>query len=876
MLYTEQKEDIMKNSPNNLPPKWPLAILRFFLKDEYLEEIEGDMEEIYLENVEQYSVNKAKRMYMWEILKLLRPTLLKNSNAFSSFNSLAMFSNYYKISIRNLLKHPLNSFINIVGLSVAIGICVVVYAFIEYAYGIDNFHQNKDKVFLATSLIDRDNVNEKYGTSPQVLGEVLKSDFEQVKKFCRVEDQQVVLKYEDHVFQEQVRFTDAAFLEMFTFPLKWGSPQTLSDASSIVLSSEMALKYFGETNPIGKDLSMIFSNGENKAFKVTGVAEDFPKAHAIHFDFLVNFENLKLSLPNYDFYAWNTFISATLIQVENPSDIIPIENSIEKYVNLQNEAEKDWPVSSFEFVALADLYKNSGAIKNDISMNPPLEAQIALPLIGLFMLLLACFNYINIAIVSATKRLREIGVRKVMGASRNKVITQFLTENLILTFAASLLGLFLAVTVFIPWFVELTSRPLEISLVDQKLWFFILGMILFTGLVSGLYPSIYISQFGIIKILKNSIQFGKKNTVTKLFLGIQMILACILITGAVMFSQNSSFLYQKQWGYSPDNVVYMQVPDYTAYERMEDVLNQNAKILSVSGSKHHLGKTQDIKVLHLTDFEYEVNHLAVEANYFETLGLQLKEGRFFKEDSENDRKAIIVNELLVNNLGLENPLGELYEIDNSKFEIIGVLKDFHNKNFYYEIQPTIFTVADKEEYAYLSVKVDHKKQKHIYEVMQANWSNLFPEIPFIGGYQEDVWGTFFNDLEIQNEFTRSIAFVAILLAGLGLYGLVTLNISGRVKEFSIRKILGADFINIVVSITKEYWLLSSIAMLVGGPVSYILIKKLIVYMYAYPIPLGFTGIILSISILMFTLLFVVSTQIRKVVLSNPVKGLKGE
>ncbi|UZR96431.1 ABC transporter permease [Chondrinema litorale] len=866
----------MKKSPDNLPPKWPLGILKFFLKDEYLEEIEGDMEEIFQENVEQFSVKRARRMYTWEMLKLLRPTLLKNSNIFSSSNNVAMFSNYYKISIRNLLKHPLNSFINIVGLSVAIGICLVVYAFIEYAYGIDNFHQNKEKVFLATSLINRENVNEQYGTSPRPLGEILKADFEQVNKFCRVEDQQVVLKYEDHVFQEQVRFTDAAFLEMLTFPLKWGSPQSLNDASGIVLSSDMAIKYFGETNPIGQDLSMIFNNGENKAFKVAGVAEAFPKTHAIHFDFLVNFENLKLSSPNYDFHDWRNFISATLIEVDNPSDILSIENTIQKYVKLQNEAEKDWPVSSFEFVALANLYKNSGAIKNDISMNPPLEAQIALPLIGLFMLLLACFNYINIAIVSATKRLREIGVRKVMGASRNKVIIQFLTENLILTFAASLFGLILALTVFIPWFVQLTSRPLEISLVDEKLWIFIIGMILFTGLVSGLYPSIYISQFGIIKILKNSIQFGKKNTVTKLFLGIQMILACILITGAVMFSQNSSFLYKKKWGYNPDNVVYMKVPDYTAYERMADVLNQKAKVLSISGSKHHLGKTQDIKVLHLTDFEYEVNHLAVEANYFNTLGLQLEEGRFFRENSENDKKAIIVNELLVKNLGLEQPLGKLYEIDNIKYEIIGVLKDFHNKNFYYEIQPTIFTVAKKEEYTYLSVKVNKREQEHIYEVMQANWSNLFPELPFTGGYQEDVWGTFFNDLEIQNKFTRSIAFVAILLAGLGLYGLVTLNISGRVKEFSIRKILGADFTNIVVSITKEYWLLSSIAMLIGGPISYFLIKKLIVYMYAYPIPLGFTGIILSISILMFILLAVVSTQIRKVVISNPVKGLKGD
>ena len=856
------------------PPKWPLRFMRIFVKKEYLEEIEGDMEELFRDHLEQQSITKAKRMYTWEMLRLLRPILIKNLAALQHLNHYPMFKNYFKTSLRSLIKSPLSSFINIFGLSVAIGICVVVYAFIDYAYSIDGFHENKNKVYLTTIFVDREGAQQQYGIAPRPLGEMLKQDFVHIKKVCRLEDKSVVLKYEDKIFNEQVRFADPEFLEMFTFPLKEGLSNSLSDISAIILSEDMAKKYFGDENPMGREMVMVFGENNSKAFTVTGVAEAFPKAHAIHFDFLINFGNVLASDPGYDLADWKAFVTATLIQVDGAADLASIEKGMEKYRALQNQAEEDWAISSFVFVSLADLYTQSGSIRNDISINPPLEAQIALPIIGIFMLALACFNYINIAIVSAAKRVKEIGVRKVIGASRAKVIVQFLSENILITFFAGVIGLILAATIFLPWFIQLSSKPLELTLTDQKFWIYLLTILLFTGIASGLYPAFYVSRFEAVKIFKGSLQFGKKNQVTKTFLGFQLILACILITGAVMFTQNTAYQGTRDWGYSPDEVLFTPVPNRSAFEPLRDAMIQNSNVLSISGSSHHLGKSNATSVVRMADRQYEVHQFAVDASYFDAMGLRLKEGRVFNNPTEGDKHAVVVNELFVKNMMLEQPVGEVFEIDSTRYEVIGVVSDFHSDNFYHQMLPSIFTVANQQDYQFLSMRVKNGSQKETLEALKAKWATLLPDIPFQGGYQKDVWGRFFQQVDTQENFSKVVAMIAVMLASLGLYGLVTLNVSGRVKEFSIRKVLGATLNNIAATITRQYLILAIVAMVLGAPLSYLLITALISMMYAYPLPVSYSGVAISVTILILILLATVSTQVIKVAKSNPVSGLK--
>lgn len=861
------------------PPKWPLKFLRLFLNKEYLEEIEGDMEELFYENIENFNERKAKRLYTWETVKLIRPILLNNLTFLQRINQFPMFKNYFKVSFRGLMKNPVNSFINIFGLAVAIGVCVFAYAFTHWTISTDQFHEHKNEVFLVTFFSDRDGAIQQYGTTPRPLGEMLKEDFAQVNKVCRVEDRNIVMKQGDNVFHERVRYTDPEFLDMFTFPLKWGTKQSLSDLNSIILSEAMSVKYFGEENPIGQSMLMINNKNQSKAFKVTGVANEFPKARTIAFDFLVNFENLKVFDPSYDPHDWKSFVNATLIQVNDPLDIINIRDGMEKYKKLQNDAIKeDWAISSFSFEPLATLHKASEFIRDDISRSSRENyiSIIFMFVISIFLLMLACFNYINIAIVTATKRLKEIGVRKSIGATRRVVLVQFLAENVLITFFAMAVGLVLGMTIFIPGFERLWHFSMDFKLADPTLWMYLPAVLLITSIASGIYPSLYISKFQVVSILKGSVRFGKNNTLTKVFLGFQLIMACIFITMAVMFTQNTSYLTKRSWGYDQEHTLYAVLPNPLALEELQAKISQNPDVLSSAGSVHHLGKSHTKTILHFPDKEVEVDQLAVGTNYFETMGLQLKEGRTFTDYEGSNNQTVVINETLANNMNWESAIGQQFKIDTTMYEVVGILSEFHNYSFSKQVRPIIFTLADKNQCQYLSLKVSSGSEIKTYKSLQSNWSELLPEIPFEGGLQEDVWGFYYQEISIYDLVWKVFAFMAVALAGLGLFGLARLNVASRTKEFSIRKVLGAGLKNIASTITSQYIALFSVALTIGTPLGHFLAVSLIQFTYPYHRPIDLSATAISAIILVIILMFTISTQIRKVAISNPVNGLKTE
>ncbi|WP_456461998.1 ABC transporter permease [Reichenbachiella sp.] len=858
-------------------PKLYLKLFEWFCKTELFEELQGDLEEAFEENIKLYGVRKARNIYRLEVLKMIRFSVVGFGQFHSKFNHLIMLTNYFKTSMRSMMRSPLSSFINVFGLSVAIGICLVVYAFMDYEFSIDQHHENKNEVFLVTYFVDKEGETLQYGKSPVLLAETLKLDYPQIKATCRIEDRNVVVKYENKVFHEKVRYTDPDFLTMFTFPLKWGHAQSLNDLNSIIISEEMSEKYFGDMNPVGFDLVLKFDEQKKKTFTVTGVGQPFPKAHQIEFDFLINFENFGFSHPEVDFNDWYKLLDATFVQVADAQDIHTISAGMNTYRDLVNDTHNDWKMVSFQFEQLATLFDHSEHISESITYNYDAAGRITLPVLGLFMLMLSCFNYINIAIVSASKRLKEIAVRKTIGASRLSTVIQFLTENVLVTLFAVVMGVFLALTTFLPWFVNLSEMPLAIDLTDYRLWVFLIAMALVTGVVSGLYPAFYIAKFQAVSIFKGSLKFGKKNILTKVFLCVQLILVCVLITAAVVFTQNTSFQLTRDWGYNKEQVVYMQLPDPSAYEALFGAMQQNPNVVDLCGSEHHLGKQVDYPVIHTPHRKYEARRIGVSPNYFQTLGIELSEGRFFMPDHKSEQRAVVVNQLLVQNLGLTDPIGESFKIDSLKYTIIGVVEDFHIYNFYDKIRPTFFSLADPSSYQYLSLKVRPGSEYEIYDVLRAQWATLFPETPFKGGHQTDVWGmSYFEEEAKQGDFMRAVALIAILLASLGFYGLVSLNVSGRVREFSIRKALGAGIGSVTRLVTKQYLLLITFALTIGIPISYLLIVSLLDLLYEYPMPIGTLEVGISIALLLIILFSVIGTQIKKIFEMNPVDGLKVE
>jgi len=488
-------------------------------------------------------------------------------------------------------------------------------------------------------------------------------------------------------------------------------------------------------------------------------------------------------------------------------------------------------------VSLNDLHLKSGEIKNDVSYDATEEGRITLPIIAVFLLILACFNYLNIAIVSGAKRLKEIGLRKVIGANRKLIIVQFFTEHLLLTSLAAIIGFVLAVTIFLPWFASFAPVTSKFNLLDPTMWGFLFIVLFSTAIFSGLYPAFYISRFNPVQIFRGSLKFGKKNILTKVFLTVQIALTCIGVVHAVTFSKNSTYQENRSWGYNKEQIIYEYIPDYSSFLALEKRLVEHPQVLALVGSSHHFSQSQKTTTVSLPEKQYEVKELAVGANYLETMGVKLIQGRFLMENGSSDKGNIIVNQRLVTSLELNEPVGKTLKIDKEPYEIVGVVEDAHFYSFYSEVSPTIFSVAEKNQYRYLSIQ---------------------------------------TNVNSQRKFTRVIAVLFVLLSSLGLYGLIQLNLAGRVKEFSIHKTLGASKRHIAVKVFRQYWVIFIVSVFIGAPAGYQLNYVLLDMMYPGSRAFGFSVSILAASILIAILVAVILSQVSRVIKTNPVDGLKTE
>ena len=786
-----------------------------------------------------------------------------------------LLQNYYKTSLRSMMRNPLTSFINVVGLAIAIGVCIWVYAFVRHDLMVDSHHEKKDQIYLITSEIDREGETSKFGKSPRPIGLSMAQDFSGVKAMSRVDDRNVVMKYEDKVFHERLRFVDDSFLEMFTFPMTMGESNPLTDLNSVVLSYETSQKYFGDEDPVGRQILIKFGS-QQKLFTVGGVAEDFPTSHQLSFEILAHFDNLQLADEDFSAVDWTKFVRGTFLQIPNENDVASISGSLNDYIAIQNEVQKDWAINNILLENFDGLHLRTRGIRESLVYDRYYEGRVSLPFVAIILFVLACLNYINIAVVTATKRLKEIGLRKAIGAVRSKIIFQFLSENILITFFALILGFIFSITLILPWFRRLADLDINVHMMHWDLWVFLLGTLLFTGVISGLYPAFYVSKFETVQIFRGSLKFGKKNPLTKIFLGVQLVLACIGTTAAVMFTQNSNYQRERDWGYNQNSVLYIYVEDESGYQKMANDMAQVPVVEAIAGSRNHLGKSRQNVILHLPDKEFEVQKISVGDDYLDLMEIDLVQGKGFEADRASDNTSVIVNEFLVESMGWAQPLGETFRIDSVQFKVIGVARNFHFNNFYYEMAPMIFLKSEQEDYRYLSLRVEEGKEADAFVELRKSWLKNFPEEPFFGGHQEDVWSSFNVQLDIMEEYNKVLATITVILASLGLYGLITLNVTGRSKELSIRKALGAELKNLASAVGRQYLLLGLISMSIGAPVSYFLIKANIDMMFPDPRPMEMWGVVLSTVIILLVLLLVLSTQIRRVSTVNPATGLRVE
>jgi len=426
-----------------------------------------------------------------------------------------MFKSYFKLAYRKIANNRSISAINIFGLSIAIGVCISVFLYLNNHLTMDNFHENGDRIFMVEYEVETNGEIETWGSTPMPLAAALANDFPQIEHVVRVETKGSKVYLTDNIFNDRVFFADPDYFDMFSFSLVSGSSEILQQPDGIILSAAVAKKYFQKENPIGKALTIVFDNQIKKVLTVKGVAAPFPENTGFKFGILAGFSLLQ-SIEKEKLNDWSTY-TGTFVQVQKATDIAILAENMDKYVALHNASNESIAIRSFVF----DNLKNPNAKAHEVHNRPALALNplsiILFAIIALLMMALSCFNYINISLGFASKRLKEIGVRKAIGGKKIELVLQFMSENLLLCLIALLFGLAIAQTVFIPLFNAINPLQISLSLFkNPQLWIFLVGLLIFTAVASGAYPAFYISAFQPVAIFKGSQQVIKKNKTTRL------------------------------------------------------------------------------------------------------------------------------------------------------------------------------------------------------------------------------------------------------------------------------------------------------------------------------------------------------------------------
>ena len=857
------------NQPTyHTPPRLPSYILGWLLKD-HQETPLGDFEEYYNALAASDGVRSAQLWYWGQVIRLLPDQLYEKL-----YWGIAMLKNYFLLGFRSLRKNKLASSINIVGLSAAIGCAITIFLLIQEVT-IDDFHENGDRAFLVEHTIERDSRQEDWGTSPIPLAPALANDFPQIEHAVRLAEEVATIRASTYAFQERVSFADPGFLDVLTFPLIKGQKMALNDPGAVIISSKMAEKYFRNQDPIGQPLEFKFSNQVVEVLTVQAVAKSFPDRASLTFDFLIGYDKrFAAGLANED--DWSAFTAGTFILLQESADPSLIEAQLANYVPVQNAANESLQVQSFflENIQHPNLLQAYNVHDRVMSAFPIWE-MAGFAFIGLLVLLISCFNYITISLGSASSRLKEIGIRKTSGAERGQLITQFLTENLLLCYLALLGGIFIAWAFILPFWENVTSMRLTLDFFNNLgLWFFLGGLFAFIGLISGSYPAFYVSSFEPSAILRGKLKLGEQKRLTRVLTTVQFTLTIITICLSLFMVSLDNTLTGGDWGY--DQTQSVVIPDLSPeqYARLHEEALRLAGIQQVAGAEHHIGASLSATLIQVNGEEQEAAFYGIGPEYLDVMGINVVSGRAFANDvSAGNTTGVMVNQSMVQAQGWQDPIGQQIRIDEVSFAVIGVVEDFLLHPLAGKAHPVILRLSDSDTYSYLALHVDNGTEEKVTASLQSIWDEQFPGMDFFYFRQQEVFQEFDFIIELTHQLSRYLGLFALFVSCMGLFGIASQRVGQRMKEVGIRKAMGASAFHVIFLVNRGFLTMLGIATLIATPLCYFALGALLQQAPA-DIPLSLTPFIVSNLLVLGVAAASLSTQTNKLLKVKPAEVLR--
>ena len=791
-----------------------------------------------------------------------------------------MLSNFFKIVIRNLWRYKSYTLINIIGLGIGIAGMIWGYQTFKFAYSFDNFHADKDNVYRA--LVGKEGTDGIQGIFPMAVVQSAKNDFPGITETVLLDSRGLNIKSgQGETFTEQVHFTSPTFFNFFNFPLVTGN-HDLNDRSAVLITEKIAKKYFGNESPIGKEI--IFYAGEPYAmtFIVKGVLKDLPLNSTIHFDFLTNFENqLKPDGSKIAPDDWAWFVDAAFLKILNPSHAVAMENSLKKYIPLQNKVREDWKVSGFKLMTLRKNAVLTDFINYNNLYERPDDSATYGPIVFAFLIFLsACLNFSNTTVARANSRLKEIGMRKVMGSTYNQLILQMLIECAIIVLVAIALSVLLNswwIPAFNKMFVFVDVKTDYLH--DPELLIYIAIMLIVTTLLAGAYPAFYISRFNPSTIFRGSIKFGGSNLFSRLMLGLQISISIITVIGGIAFARNAEFQRNYDFGYSLENTMGIIVNDRNTFNAMKNEMANIPQVTGLAGTRHHISFGYRNVVVETGGLKKETKFLEVGKDYVTVMNLRMVAGRPFDAAMISDySNSILVTQKMAADLGWNERqiLGKQIHIDTATYSVIGVLKDFHSNTFFDPMEPAVLKLVNEDKFQYLVIQAKSADLTTVYAKTKTIWEKFFPLKPFNGFYQNEITAESYRVTSSIAKIFSWLAIVSILLTATGLFALVSLTVLKKMREIALRKVVGARARDILILINKGYFWVFLVSAILGCYGGWSLTKLLLDMIFKVNVGIEKSTLIISVMILLCITACTTGIKVWQAVKTNPVKLLRME
>jgi ABC-type lipoprotein release transport system permease subunit len=858
------------------PHRFPLLARRLFERVARSEEkrtLVGDADEIYLELRREKGPLRARAWYWGQALVAL-PRF-----AFSSFFwRTTMLKNAYLMAWRNMKKSKLFSFINVVGLAAGRAAAILILLWVNDELGFDRFHAKADRLYRAVTVQRDIGAFDHYAVTPRAMGRTLKEEAPEVVRATRFMGAGIRFNHDGLAVAESGAFVDPDFLRMFSFPLLQGDlDSALKEPLSIVLTEAMAWKYFRGVDPVGRSLTTM-----NKTdFRVTGVVRDVPSQSHLQFDFLVPFRLFEDQLPPEN--RWTDVSYFTYVELAENSQFAGLEDKITGVVRTHKpDSEKtEYHLQPLKRIHLYSDYKFDFPGHGDISQVMIFSA------VAVFILLIACLNFVGLSTARSSSRAKEVGVRKAAGAGRSELVRQFFGESVFMTSLAFVLAL-AAVKLVLPSFSAFAGRTFHLTFGSGiQVWLGLAAIVVFVAVLSGAYPALFLSAFPAVSALKGGPRTGaRKGGFRRAMVVVQFTISVFLVISTLAVSRQVRYLRNRPLGYDPDHLIFVPLEGgiarnaraaKTEFLRNPAVLGasllDNLPIHESNGTNSSTweGMPAGLKIQMRLEF--------VDEDFLETFRMELAAGRFFgargQSDSPDAPEDFVLNESAVRAMGLEDPVGKRFSVwEGRPGRIIGVVRDFQLRSARYPIEPLILA-NDPERFGTLCLRIKSDRVPETIKSLEATWKTFSPEFPFRATFYDQAVDELYRNERRSGALYGAMTAMAVVIACLGLFGLASFLAEQRTKEIGIRKVLGASVPGIFALVSREFLQWVAVANLLAWPAAYVFLRSWLEN-FAYRTSLGIDVFVLSAGLSLMIALLTVGGQALRVARTVPARSLRYE